>query len=286
MTMVLDRTPPEVALQRPFAPDVDGTTNASHRVPAEDRPEHRGDVSGDGSVAPGICDEGRDALWVHDGASIAIVGNAPVRCDQGEAIDRHDVVVRCNNAVGFGAERGCRVDQLVLINCGGQMEEWLRTGSIETGAAFLATPRVCLPIHPRKASLIVPPLDRREREAAREQDFTEAATLRFVRLGKAVDLYDAAHFARSVRALGYAALKRDAPAPSTGYLAARWWVEQARSRGWRCHAYGFGFEGWHGHDFEAERAWFDRAASTGFLSVHALDDPMELGMAEALVGHG
>lgn len=200
--------------------------------------------------------------------SVAIVGNAPVVADHAAAIDRCDIVVRCNHAVGFGGATGARVSELALINCGGQIEEWLATGAIERSPAFRATSVVRLPIHPQKAGLIVPPLSARELAAAAAQDFTDAAGRRFFDRGKRVKRLSAAFFAASVAALGHAPLRRDSPAPSTGYLLTRWWVGLCARLGVPCHAYNFGFAGWHGHDWAAERRWFAAQARAGRLVLH------------------
>lgn len=195
---------------------------------------------------------------------VAVVGNAPVSRCQAAAIDAHDDVVRCNKAVGFGGARGSRCDHLVLINCGGQMAEWLQTGAIERSPAFAAATTVWLPIHPGKAALIEPPLSPSEWQGALAQDHTEAASERFRSHGKTVRLFDAPFFTASLAALGHP-MRRNAPAPSTGYLAVRWWLERLGNV--RVSAFGFGFAGWDGHDFSAERAWFAAREREGVLTV-------------------
>ena len=207
----------------------------------------------------------RGAVVVDRRPTVAVVGNDPHRHDQSDAIDACDVVVRLNKAPGFGAWRGEKVDELVLINCGGQMEEWLNTGEIMRSPAFVAAGTITLPIHPQKARLIEPPLTPDELDAAEAQDFTRAAIERCEAEGKPVRTYTADFFAASMAALGHPVLTRDLPAPSTGYLVARWWTETGRHD---VHAFGFGFEGWEGHDFAAERRWFDAMERAGRLTVH------------------
>ncbi|WP_420393534.1 hypothetical protein [Acuticoccus sp.] len=204
---------------------------------------------------------------------IAVVGNAPSERVVAAQVDGCDVVVRLNKARGLGGLTGKRVDELVLINCGGQMEEWLRTGVIERSPAFRTASTIALPIHPRKADLIVPPLSPPERNAADGQDYSEAARARYAALGKTVRAWDADFFARSMDELGHAPLRRHGPAPSTGYLAVRWWLTADPS----CHveAFGFGFAGWWGHDWDGERRWFQSAAARGRLTLHPLEASAE-----------
>lgn len=201
------------------------------------------------------------------GPTVAIVGNAPSERDQAAAIDACDVVVRLNKAPGFGGPDGCRVDQLVLINCGGQMGEWLTTGAILRSPAFAAAATIVLPIHPAKAAMIEPPLEPAERAAADANDYSAAATERFAAAGKRVVAYDPRFFAASMAELGHPVLRRDGPAPSTGYLAARRWLAAGTHH---VHAFGFGFAGWHGHDWPSEQRWFEAAARAGRLTLHRL----------------
>lgn len=200
--------------------------------------------------------------------TVAVVGNAPTLCNVAEAVDACSKVVRVNKAFGFLNTTGARIDDLVLINCGGQMEEWLRLGEIERSPAFRAAPAITLPIHPGKADMIVPALSAEERESAAAQDFSTAASARYGALGKTVQRYSAQFFADSMADLGHAPLRRDGPAPSTGYLAARWWLT---TQDCHVHAFGFGFDGWCGHDWVAERRWFERAAAEGRLTRHPVE---------------
>ena len=199
--------------------------------------------------------------------TVAIVGNAPGPADMADAIDAHDIVVRINTSVGYGAETGARVDELVLVNSGGQMEEWLRLRTIERAPVFRAARTVRLPLHPRKIDSIAPPLTQDERRAAASDDYTEAATRRFRALGKRVRLYPPRLYPDCVAALGHAPYGRDTPAPSTGLVVVRWWLRLSLRRPVRCTAYNFGFSGWSGHDFAAEAAWFERAAKRGELAL-------------------
>lgn len=201
--------------------------------------------------------------------SVALIGNAPDPIDRAAEIDAHDIVVRINKAAGFGGPTGSRVDELVLVNSGGQMEEWLRLGSIETAPVFAAARTVRLPLHPRKIDHIRPRLSEAEREAAARDDYTDAARERFTALGKRVRLTTPGHYRASLAALGNTPYRRETPAPSTGLVMARWWCGlMARGLPLRLHVYNFGFEGWSGHDFSAERRWFENAYEAGLLTLH------------------
>lgn len=202
-----------------------------------------------------------------DRPSVAIVGNAPSEGDQSRAVDTCDVVVRLNKAPGFGGPDGSRVDQLVLINCGGQMAEWLATGTILSLPVFQAAATVVLPIHPGKVRLIEPPLSPAELRDADAQDFSPAATALFEAEGKRVVAWPAEVFADAMASLGVVPLGRGDRAPSTGYLAAHWWLRPGTHV---VHAFGFGFDGWRGHDFAAERRWFADHAAAGRLVLHPL----------------
>ncbi len=157
-------------------------------------------------------------------ASVAIIGNAPLLSDHGCEIDAHDYVVRCNKAAGFGGVTGHRVNELVLVNSGGQMKEWLDLKTIEHSTVFQATPVIRLPIHPRKIDWLTPPLSEGEQQAAMLEDHTAMARARFASYHKKVRLFSAGHFPASVEALGHIPYSRTTPAASTGLLVVRWLV--------------------------------------------------------------
>ncbi|OXT02100.1 hypothetical protein B7H23_04010 [Notoacmeibacter marinus] len=196
--------------------------------------------------------------------SIAIVGNRPDDFGEGEFIDAADRIYRFNNAFGFGGQTGHRISDLVVVNYGGAMAEWLDEATLEQSPAFAAAQRIILPIHPDKDHAVVPPLTAGEWAELDGPPLTERAIRRFSHRGKRVRLLPATCFISAATAIGIEPLRRNSPAPSSGYLLVSAILERTHPDQ-TVTIHGFGFEGWNGHDFDAERRWFARQASAGRL---------------------
>lgn len=186
---------------------------------------------------------------------IAFVGNGPVAGDVAAAVDGADWVVRFNKAAGFGGRTGRRVDDLFLVNCGGQAHEWARDAAFWRSAQVAATRCVSLPVarHDRgsgmKAFARAAPADRDgvnfERDMRRRlrrhpcRVRTMPETLRL----------------SAISALARIEPRPDAPIwPSTGFLAL-YWYDRLSDADTRMVLFGYGFSGWPGHPWARERAW-------------------------------
>ncbi|MEE4210012.1 MAG: hypothetical protein V2I43_12170 [Parvularcula sp.] len=180
----------------------------------------------------------------------ALIGNAPGRTEQGDAIDACSHVVRINNCYGLGDGRGARTDDLFLVNCGGQMAEWLETEEILKAPGFVAARRIVLPFAADPAAS--------RRDSLDAANFAEQAQEKFEDHGKEVAIVPLATSRRARKLVGGAA-------PSTGLIALLWLLEEYPAR--PVEAFGFGFAGWDGHDFEKERQLFGRQAREGQLSL-------------------
>ncbi|AWB22797.1 hypothetical protein DA075_19345 [Methylobacterium currus] len=196
------------------------------------------------------------AAWpgLPDLASVALVGNAPGT--EAAAADAAGHVVRFNNAPGFGGRTGSRVTHLALVNRGGQMREWL------ADPGFLDRPVV------RQAQAFVLPFPMLPEAHNRPEPicFTREALAMLRPLGKPVHVLPEALHSKARRALG--ARTEGRPNPSTGFLVA-FALLTGRPAGARAiEAYGFGFAGWPGHPWAAERAWFAEACAAGRLRLH------------------
>ncbi len=61
------------------------------------------------------------------------------------------------------------------------------------------------------------------------------------------------------------------PNPSTGFLVTLALLLDRPSDADPIQAFGFGFDGWPGHPWAAERAWFERAEAAGRLRLHPVE---------------
>ncbi|GJD32385.1 hypothetical protein PMNALOAF_3654 [Methylobacterium adhaesivum] len=196
-------------------------------------------------------------LPAFDAPSLALVGNAPELGDRGRAIDAAACVVRFNNAQGFGGPAGERVTVLALVNRGGQARAWVEDDG------FLARPVV------REAGrylLPFPELAPHEEGAHERVCWTVPLRTRLGHRpvhGLTAELHARAHHLLGPDAGG-------TPNPSTGFLVALAILEGRPPALPPIEVYGFGFAGWPGHPWDAERRWFAAAEAAGRLRLHPL----------------
>ncbi|MCJ2090031.1 hypothetical protein MKK88_29175 [Methylobacterium sp. E-005] len=188
--------------------------------------------------------------------SLAIVGNAPGIGAAGAAIDAADSVVRFNNAAGFGGGAGRRVTHLALVNRGGQTREWLANPTFLKRPVVRAAQAFILPFPTLPAAQNVPePIC-----------WTREMLALLQPLGRPIHLLSDALHARAHS--GLAPWTAGPPNPSTGFLVTLALLLDRAAHAPPAQAYGFGFAGWPGHPWAAERAWFTEAESAGRLRVH------------------
>lgn len=186
---------------------------------------------------------------------LAIVGNAP-GLDAAAAIDAAPCIVRFNNAPGFGGRTGSRVTHLALVNRGGQMREWV------ADPHFLDRPVV------RRAKAFILPFPMLPAEPNRPEQvcWTREALALLAPLGRPVHILPEDLHREARRCL--APETTDRPNPSTGFLVTlAFLLGRPPGRG-PVDAHGFGFAGWPGHPWSAERAWFRQAEAAGRLRLH------------------
>ncbi|KQP10868.1 hypothetical protein ASF28_07195 [Methylobacterium sp. Leaf99] len=196
-----------------------------------------------------------DRLPVTD-ARLSIVGNAPDLA-AAAAIDAAPAVVRFNNAPGFGGRTGARVTHLALVNRGGQMREWL------ADPHFLDRPVVR-----RAEAFILPfPMLPAAHNVPEQTCWTREALALLRPLGRPVHILPESLHAEARRRL--AARTEGRPNPSTGLLVTLALLLGRPPRSGPVDAYGFGFAGWPGHPWAAERAWFADSEAAGRLRLHS-----------------
>ena len=190
--------------------------------------------------------------------TVALVGNAPEVGPSGAAIDAAACVVRFNNAAGFGGRTGSRVTHLALVNRGGQMREWLADPSFRDRPVVRGAGAFILPFP------MLPP----EQNVPEPICWTREVLALLRPLGKPIHILSEGLHAEAHRLLAPGSAGR--PNPSTGFLVA-YAILRGRPAGAQpVEAYGFGFEGWPGHPWAAERAWFAKAQAQARLRLHSL----------------
>lgn len=184
---------------------------------------------------------------------VAIIGNDPAL---GAVSDAADHVVRFNNAPGFGGKAGGRITQLVLVNRGGQMREWLDDPGFLDRPALRAARSILLAFPE-----LAPDVDR----GAERVCWTREARARLGGLGVPV-----AVLPQAVHDRARASLRpwSAAPNPSTGFLAAFHVLSERGEDEPPVDVHGFGFAGWPGHPWAAERRRFEAWQAAGRVRLH------------------
>ncbi|MCD7111441.1 hypothetical protein LRX75_20600 [Rhizobium sp. DKSPLA3] len=186
---------------------------------------------------------------------LAIIGNAPEFDRRAVDFADFDHIVRFNNTAGFGTTSGTKISELVLVSRGGQPAEWL------ADPAFVQRPAVR---QARLVTLVFPPSDKPD-----DACHADALQRLLSPHGKAVRCIDAATEGRA-RALLVAHGGAATAALSSGFLYTFMALEAEESRAEPFHVFGFGFEGWDGHAWDAERSWFEAGHDAGRLVLHPL----------------
>ncbi|WP_427025044.1 hypothetical protein ACP4J4_03670 [Aureimonas ureilytica] len=202
---------------------------------------------------------------------VAVVGNAPEAGMIGAAVDSADWVFRFNNAQGFGGATGRRLTHLFLMNFGGQTREWLDMPGFHRRAAVARAQGFVLPIDPGLEERRRPTPTLRKK-ASGEHDWTPELRARLRPLGRPVWLLRDPLFWAAQAALREMGAGAD-PVPSTGFLALFLLVRHRPASLERIDVHGFGFGGWEGHSWAAERLWVERQARDGRLRLHPCGAP-------------
>ncbi len=208
-----------------------------------------------GARTPSATSDRRPSLSVASCESLAIVGNAPEIGDHARAIDAADGIVRFNNAPGYGGRAGSRVTCLALVNRGGQPREWLAEAGFHERPVVRDALGYLLPF---------PELPPGEDDPHERVCWTGPLRARLA--GRPISTLSAALHARARRLL--APRTDGTPNPSTGFLVTLAILDDRSEALPTIDVYGFGFSGWAGHPWEAERRCFAAWQDARRLRLH------------------
>ena len=199
---------------------------------------------------------------------IAIVGNAPSDVDYADDIDASELVVRFNNAYGFEQHRGSRIDDLYLVNCGGQPLEWLQTEGFWDQSHIVATPHITLPIASGSEENTFPSTLRAPSDNVDGLNFEIAMRVRLEGMGKTVRTLPFSTYLQACELVSGPRSATLIAEPSTGFLAIYHYLKNTGPDD-VITLFGFGFAGWQGHAWHRERAWVEHRQYNGRLVWHA-----------------
>ena len=201
--------------------------------------------------------------------TIAIVGNSVPSDDDPDRsgeIDAHLEVWRFNNAPGITTgKQGRRTTLLWLVNSGGSMQERLEMPDFVSNPAMRGTRSLAFPVHPAMLRAYHPEPSDAERTKGARNDWTNEAMERFGGAGWAVTILPAPHYRNACSDLGMAESAMRERFPSTGYLATHWLLTVRPEA--RASVFGFTWQGWDSHAWDAEAEWFVAREREGRLRI-------------------
>jgi hypothetical protein len=126
---------------------------------------------------------------------------------------------------------------------------------------------VILPYHPSVIARYHPKPNPLSRLKGRRADWTEKAVDVFGAAGKEVTILPPDFYEECCEELGIGAGERRKTFPSTGFLAVIYAMREYSPAGWAINLFGFGWQGWKRHDWEAERKWVKAKISSEQVKV-------------------
>jgi hypothetical protein len=198
-----------------------------------------------------------------------IIGNAPLDKDYRDLIGADDIVVRFNDAVLDDLHTGSRVDILCITNLGEPARAFLASDWAERSAAYRAARTIVFPraptIHAAHYATV-----QQHYTAYPASEFDDGANAFIARGGTAGK--EVVILSPELNRYAFDLLRNVAEGPfvcpSTGFLMLTYLLLEPRYQAYRKHLLGFGFEGWIGHPWAAERAIVAHYQTLGQLTLH------------------
>ncbi|MGN6467398.1 MAG: glycosyltransferase family 29 protein [Rhizobiaceae bacterium] len=194
---------------------------------------------------------------------VAVVGNAVLAEGDAERIDASDIVIRFNEPPEGPARIGTRTDLLFVMNSGNSMQARLDGRGYTDSVVFRTARKIILPYHPAIIARYHPKPNILSRLKGRRADWTAKAIAVFGREGKEVTVLPPQFYEDCCDELGIGAESRRRLFPSTGFIGVRYALAKLPADCAAIRLYGFGWEGWKRHAWDAERDWITRHLPPG-----------------------
>jgi hypothetical protein len=183
------------------------------------------------------------------------VGNGPIPGGCAAEIDSSNLVVRFNESPNALDRTGTKTDLLFLANSGKHMQARLADPSYTASAVVRNAPKIILPFHPAIVARYHPKPSVLSRLMGRRADWTVPALQHFGKAGKEVSVLPPQFYEDCCEELGIGVKERRRRFPSTGFIGIRYAMVNFPADHSAIRLYGFGWEGWKRHAWDAEREW-------------------------------
>jgi hypothetical protein len=186
---------------------------------------------------------------------VAIVGNGPIAEGRAAEIDSSDLVVRFNESLNPLDRTGTKTDLLFLANSGKHMQARLTDPAYMAFAVVQNAPKIILPYHPTIIARYHPKPNMISRLMGRRADWTAPAIDYFGRAGKEIAVLPPQFYEECCEELRINAAERHRVFPSTGFIGIRYVLKVVNAEPSAITLFGFTWEGWKRHAWDAEREW-------------------------------
>lgn len=199
--------------------------------------------------------------------NIAIVGNGALTCSDRKKIDDADRILRFNLTGNANGQPAPRTDWLLLACSTKQVGSYLSQGDYRRHPAFAAADEIVSTYHPTVIANYMPRPSLLSRLKGRRADWTPACRAACAEMGKPLHILPRQLYLSACDRLEIAAEGRQF-FPSSGFLAVLWLAGQTGAEPRHLHLFGFGFQGWKQHLWQAERDQVRALQAEGRLTLH------------------
>lgn len=200
---------------------------------------------------------------------VAIVGNGPVSASYFDRIQNSDLVVRFNHPPKTHQYAGMKTDSLVISNSSKQTQELLNSAEYLDGPVFAGARSILLPYHPEIIRQWMPKPNIFSWLKGRRSDLTGLCERVAEMHGKRLEIIDKQTYLEVCTSLGISTGSMRKIFPSSGAMIIRHMLPRLDDRHSLIRLFGFGFQGWKHHDWNAEKRYVEQLSDAGKIEVYS-----------------
>ena len=202
----------------------------------------------------------------------AIVGNGPLSPDDRVAIATADRIIRFNLTPNLNSEADAKTTELFLSCSSKQIGDFLSKDQYRSDHAFQKATRIVSPYHPEIIQKYMRPPSILSRLKGRQADWSQDCLKIANKEGKEAEILPAELYLDACKRLGIDPDTKEF-FPSSGCLAILRELRRQQHGESELHIFGFGYVGWKGHLWTAEKALVAALENKGRLKTHAVRGP-------------
>lgn len=191
----------------------------------------------------------------------AIVGNGPIEQRYHDEINRNDWVIRFSNPPKGHTGNSTKTDILFITNSKKQTKVFLSSEEYIQGQTFRSARKIILPYHRSIISEYMPKPNILSRVKGARADHTQLCVQAAAGAAKPLEILSGELYLDLCLSLGFTRRELKRKFPSAGIMAIHYMIRKRLDA--YINIYGFSFQGWKRHDWEAEKGYIDKLVSQG-----------------------